>query len=111
MIRLWVLLVLAVVTGCTHANRMSPSSVSGTLSRVGGPSPGAAVPVGGDVLFTSDAGVIKVTSSDDGTFTAKLSPGTYVVTGKGAGGDCGRSKFVVLGDGASRELQVSCLVP
>ncbi len=56
--------------------------LSGSLLRVGGPSPGAAVPLAGQVVATSATGTrFTVTVGGNGRYRLALSPGTYDVTG------------------------------
>ena len=88
-----------------------PKMVSGSLQRVGGPSPGAAVPLAGQVVFTSGQSTHKVEVDDSGQFSLRLPPATYEVTGSGAGGDCGHQSFRVSGDKGADPVVVSCLVP
>jgi hypothetical protein len=77
------LTLLAACTGHgTVAVTVVPGAVSGSLLRVGGPSPGAAVPLPGQVVATSKAGPrFAATVGGDGRYRLTLSPGTYQVTG------------------------------
>ena len=74
---------LAACTGHgTGAVNVAPGAVSGSLLRVGGPAPGAPVPVPGQIVATSRAGArFTATVGGDGRYRLTLSPGTYQVTG------------------------------
>ncbi len=56
--------------------------MAGTLVRVGGPAPGAAVPLPGRVTAIGSAGVrFTVTVGNNGRFSLMLPPGTYRLIG------------------------------
>ena len=77
------LLLLAACTGHgTVAGNAVPGAVSGSLLRVGGPAPGAPVPLTGQVVATNSAGTrFTATVGGNGRYRLTLSPGTYQVTG------------------------------
>jgi hypothetical protein len=75
---------LPLLTACTGhgTGAASAGAVSGSLLRVGGPSPGAAVPLTGQVVATSATGTrFTATVSGNGRYRLTLSPGTYQMTG------------------------------
>jgi hypothetical protein len=74
---------LAACTGHgTGAVSVVPGAVTGSLLRVGGPAPGAPVPLPGQVVATSKAGArFTATVRGNGRYRLTLSPGTYQVTG------------------------------
>ena len=84
------LLCCFVLAGCTGtvALKVQPSAtlapggvVTGNFVRVGGPYPGAAVPLSGQLDFTSSSHTTIVQVARDGKFTAHLPPGSYTLSG------------------------------
>lgn len=74
-----ILVLVAVVSACS-ANEPE-GIVSGHFVRVGGPAPGAPVPISGRITFGSQHGNVVIDVARDGGFTAHLAPGHYAVTG------------------------------
>jgi hypothetical protein len=73
------LTLLAVVSACS-VNKPE-GIVSGHFLRVGGPAPGAPVPLSGRITFTSAQKSVVIKVARDGAYTAHLAPGRYAVTG------------------------------
>jgi hypothetical protein len=76
---------LPLLAACTGhgTSAVNAGAVSGSLLRVGGPSPGAPVPLTGQVVATSSAGTrFTVAVGGNGRYRLTLSPGTYQVTGR-----------------------------
>ena len=75
------LAVLAPMTGCSNPGQ---GAVTGHLSRVGGPAPGAPTPMAaGTVVADGPGGRHTVSITPDGRYTLTLPPGTYTLTGSG----------------------------
>jgi len=72
--------VVLAVAGC--AKPVPPTAtVTGTYTRVGGPSPAADMPLPGTITFRDPNGATVTFNSDStGRFTGHLPPGTYTVT-------------------------------
>lgn len=75
------------LAGCSGSERPQSSGVEvhGLLRMSGGPRGAPQPGVAGRITFvdTADGGqTTEVPTQNDGTFTAKLSPGTYAVTGR-----------------------------
>jgi hypothetical protein len=67
---------------CWTAPAKTRATVAGTLVRVGGPAPGAAVPLPGRVTAIGSAGArFTVTVGNNGRFSLMLPPGTYPLIG------------------------------
>jgi hypothetical protein len=72
---------LAACTG-NGSGAAGGGAVSGSLLRVGGPSPGAAVALSGQVVATNAAGTrFTAAVGSSGRYRLALSPGTYQLTG------------------------------
>jgi hypothetical protein len=78
-----VALAMLMLAGCSgHHATTAPGTVTGTLIRVGGPAPGAALPLPGHVIATSSAGAqFSAAVPRDGRYRLSLPPGTYRLTG------------------------------
>ena len=75
---------LPLLAACTGhgTSAVNAGAVSGSLLRVGGPSPGSPVPLTGQVVATSSAGArFTAAVGGNGRYRLMLSPGTYQVTG------------------------------
>jgi hypothetical protein len=71
-----------VLTGCTGPDRAAPGTVTGALVRVGGPAPGAAVPLPGEIVAVGPDGArFAVTAGKTGRYSLSLPPGVYRLTG------------------------------
>jgi len=71
-----------VLAGCSGHATAAPGTVTGALIRVGGPAPGAAVPLPGQVIATNSAGVqFPAAVPRSGRYRLSLPPGTYRLTG------------------------------
>jgi len=118
-----VLAVLAglVLAGCSgHHVTPPPGSVTGTLIRVGGPAPGAAIPLPGRVVATSSAGArFSAAVPRNGRYRLSLPPGTYRLTGYSplvySGGSelrCVATRAVHLASGQTAPgVDVICSIP
>jgi hypothetical protein len=76
---------MPLLAACTGhgTSAVNAGAVSGSLLRVGGPSPGAPVPLTGQVVATSSAGTrFTVAVGGSGRYRLTLSPGIYQVTGR-----------------------------
>lgn len=74
--------VVQLQTPTTQTETHLQGSIAGTLLRVGGPEPGSAVPVRGQVTAESSAGVkFTVTVGNNGRFVLSLPAGAYQLTG------------------------------
>lgn len=73
----------ATAAGCTSTPTAPPGSVAGMLLRVGGPAPGAPVPLPGQITATAVEGgsSVTVSVSKDGQYKIHLPPGAYRFTG------------------------------
>ena len=78
------LVAVSACTGGSAAPGQSPHvKVAGTLVRVGGPPPGAPVPLPGMITAVgADGRQFSATSGDDGRFDVMLPSGTYHFTGR-----------------------------
>jgi hypothetical protein len=76
---------IVAVAGCqgSHPDSITAGTVKGRLVRVGGPAPGAPVPLPGHVTATATGGTPTQTVrvSKDGEFSFNLPVGTYHLTG------------------------------
>jgi hypothetical protein len=110
-----------VLAGCggQHATP-APGTVTGTLIRVGGPAPGAAIPLPGKVIATSSAGArFPATVPRSGRYRLSLPPGTYRLTGYSplvySGGSelrCVAARAVRLASGQTAPgVDVVCSIP
>lgn len=82
---------ILILTSCGHKPTYH-RTVTGILVRVGGPAPGSAVPLPGQVVARNVAGQqFTATTGKDGRFQLSLPPGTYRLTG--------HSPLVTDGDG------------
>jgi hypothetical protein len=70
-----------ILAGCSGQSGPH-QTVTGLLVRVGGPAPGAPVPLPGTVVARTAAGAqFAATTGKDGRFQLSLPPGTYRLTG------------------------------
>ena len=74
-----VVVAVAILTGCSGTATYQP--VTGTLVRVGGPSPGSPVPLPGTVAASNAAGEFTAVAGRNGHFQLSLPAGTYRLTG------------------------------
>jgi hypothetical protein len=74
------LVAVALLAGCSP-EETETALINGSLTQVGGPAPGSAVPLSGKVAFTSDDRTVTVNVREDGRFTAHLPPGFWSVRG------------------------------
>jgi hypothetical protein len=75
---------LPLLAACTGNGNgaVGGGAVSGSLLRVGGPSPGAAVALSGQVVATNSAGTrFTAAVGSNGRYRLALSPGSYQMTG------------------------------
>jgi len=88
--------------------------VLGTLDAVGGPAPGAPRPLPGTItLLNSNGTRFTATAGSNGTFSVRVPPGSYTITGRSplydsGTVDCQSIEPVTVGAGASTHLQVLC---
>ena len=88
-------------------------TVKGELIRVGGPAPGAPVPLKGTVRFQSGQRVVNVTVGRTGRFEVRLPAGRYTVEGtssqiQGGSGPCSAPVDVDVSAGEVQEQRVIC---
>ncbi len=93
-------LAAAVKTGTLH----------GTFVAEGGPAPGRAFPSSGTVKVLSGSHLVVIVRASDGTFTVRLPPGSYTLTGSHNGTPCQSAHVVITAAGSAR-AQVVCDVP
>jgi hypothetical protein len=115
------LLAGAALAGCSgHHATPAPGTVTGTLIRVGGPAPGAAVPLPGHVIATSSAGArFSAAVPRNGQYRLSLPPGAYRLTGYSplvySGGSelrCVAARTVHLASGQTAPgVDVVCSIP
>ena len=75
------LVVALLVSGCGTGSAANPVLTHGTLVRVGGPAPGAPVPIAGAAVHLQDAaGSADVRTDRRGRFVLDVGAGTYHVT-------------------------------
>ncbi len=75
------LLAALLVAGCGNGSAVHTVRTHGTLVRVGGPAPGAPVPIrGAHVHLEGAAGSADVRTDRHGRFAVDVAPGTYTVT-------------------------------
>lgn len=73
---------LALTIGCSSGGTAEKDAmVTGDFVRVGGPAPGAAVPLTGTLRFVSDSRNVVVNVPKDGRFVVHLPAGKYAVKG------------------------------
>ncbi len=73
---------ICVLAGC-GASPGDEQTVHGTFVRVGGPAPGAAVPLPGSITARASNGrTFTAAAGRSGRFTLSLPPGSYLVTGR-----------------------------
>jgi hypothetical protein len=115
------LLAGSALAGCSgHHATPAPGTVTGTLIRVGGPAPGAAIPLPGRVVAMSSAGVrFSAAVPRNGRYRLSLPPGTYQLTGYSplvySGGSelrCVAARAVHLASGQTAPgVDVVCSIP
>ena len=86
----------------------------GHLYVTGGPAPGIKATRAGRVIVTGDGFKRKIAVNSSGRYTLQLPPGTYTVTGSSprtAPATCTGNDHLVVTDGATLTVDVTCLVP
>jgi hypothetical protein len=120
----------ALLSGCSGAASDAGSSVTasptpssqgtlhGRLIRVGGPAPGAAVPLAGAVTISGPTASRDVTVGTDGTFSIDLPPGKYTILGHSplvlvdnVPMSCPGTKVAVVRGGSPTEVDAVCSIP
>jgi hypothetical protein len=117
--RTWLLpwLVLLAVCGCSHetvASARQTGTIDGELLRVGGPAPGAPLPLSGRILLTAaDRDAVTVVVGANGKFSVTLPIGHYQVQGTspaigGGNGPCSRTVSVTVRTHERVHVQAIC---
>lgn len=113
------LIVSLAMTGCTSKSHTSAAqgTVTGMIRLVGGPPPGVNEPVPGTVsVFTSadlvGKAIATAQASTSGSFTVRLSPGTYYLAATSPRySSCNALRAVVITTGGRVQADVICNVP
>lgn len=108
---------IAGLSGC-GGNPGYHQTLRGTFARVGGPAPGAPVPLPGTITARTATGkTFTATAGRDGRFELPLPPGTYRVTGRSPLMQSGQmicaatAKLHVSRGQPARPITVVCPVP
>lgn len=115
--RLFALLTLALLAACSSgAKPVDDGTVAGDFVRVGGPAPGAAVPLRGSLRFTSASHTVTVDVGSDGAYVVQLPAGSYTVEGtspqiQGGAQPCSAPVVVTVAPGQTLRQQVVCSIP
>jgi hypothetical protein len=110
------LLAAVLVASCGVVPRAAQGTVHGTFERAGGPAivkHGKAttpvVPLAGTVTFASGTAVkVSISVGSSGTFSARLPPGTYTVSGVSGGQACSGPLTARVHAGETSRILVLC---
>ena len=111
-------LVLAAVLAASCGGLVHPAqgTVHGTFERAGGPAivkHGKAttpvVPLAGTVTFTSGSEKVSISVGSSGTFSTRLPPGTYAVSGVSGGKACSVPLTARVRAGETSRILVICV--
>ena len=110
------LLAAVLVASCGVVGQAAHGTVHGTFERAGGPATvkhgkvtTPVVPLAGTVTFTSGSEKVSISVGNSGTFSARLPPGTYAVSGVSGGQACSVPPTARVQAGETSRILVLCV--